>query len=89
MNYFRLVVLLFVGFALAPPVSTQTPVAVGFGAKGVILYEGNDSLVLTTTPCAGDAYKNKLRFRNPYDKTPAGPISCGSQSFEQFVVRQR
>lgn len=90
MNCFRLIAaFVFVGFALAFAAASEVPAAVGYAARGVILYEGNGTLVLTTTPCAGDAYKQKVRFRQPYDKNPSGSISCGRQSFAQFIVRQR
>jgi hypothetical protein len=78
--------LLVFAFVVAPPVIDAKP---GYAARGVVLEEGNGSLLLTTTPCAGDAYKREVRFRAPYDKTPAGPISCGARVYQQSIVRQR
>jgi hypothetical protein len=78
--------LLVFAFVVAPPVTEARP---GYAAKGVVLEEGNGSLLLTTTPCAGDAYKREVRFKAPYDKTPAGPISCGARTYQQSIVRQR
>ena len=60
-----------------------------YAARGVVLQEGNGILILTTTPCAGDAYKQIIRFRVPYQKTPASPITCGATSYSQFIVRQQ
>ena len=74
------------GVIVAPPVIEATP---GYAARGVVLEEGNGTLLLTTTPCAGDAYKREVRFRTPYDKTSAGRISCGARAYEQSIVRQR
>jgi len=71
---------------LALPVVEARP---GYAARGVVIEEGNGTLLMTTTPCAGDAYKREVRFRTPYDKSLASPISCGAKSYEQFIVRQR
>lgn len=71
---------------LALPVTNAKP---GYAARGVVLEETDDTLLLTTTPCAGDAYKREVRFKKPYDKVPTTPISCGAQSYPQFIVRQR
>ena len=79
--------LLVFAFVAAPPVIDAKP---GYAARGVVLFEEvNKTLLLTTNPCAGDAYKREVRFRFPYDKTPAGQISCGDRVYEQSIVRQR
>ncbi len=86
MKPFRLIEdsLLLLLFAL--PVIDARP---GYAARGVVLEETEETLLLTTTPCAGDAYKREVRFKKPYDKVPTTSISCGAQSYPQFIVRQR
>lgn len=78
---------LLVSLALAQP-SPVIDARPGYAARGVILQEGNDTLLLTTTPCAGDADKHLVRFKMPYVKRQTDPIECGNKSYPQFVVRQ-
>ena len=81
--------LLLFSLALAVRAGTPTDVRQNYAARGVILEEKNGFLLLTTTPCAGDAYKQILRFRMPYQKTPASRINCEGKSYPQFIVRQQ
>ena len=70
-------VALFLILSLAWTLYAGVPVDArrNYAARGVILQEENGILLLTTTPCAGDAYKQVLRFSMPYQKNPANPIT--------------
>jgi hypothetical protein len=62
--------------------------ATGFAAKGVIMREENGVLQLTTTPCAADAHKAIVVFKQPYQKIPTNAIFCDQTKYDQFTVQQ-
>jgi hypothetical protein len=55
-------------------------------ATGVVVYEKDGKLYLDSEPCNKKFYN----FSQPYEKTATGAtVTCGSDSFPKFRVRQK